>query len=99
MGRPFKCPYCGHSESVSKGVRRTKSMGSRQIRLCKSCRRKFTPKNQKLAEATAPSIQPAPVAAPATPVTEVLGGSGQAQPQTTSVNEVDAKPCPTPNQD
>lgn len=57
MGRPYKCPYCGQSESVSKGVRKTKSMGDRRIRLCKSCSRKYTPKIQKgsedLPEATA----------------------------------------------
>jgi hypothetical protein len=47
MGRPYKCPYCGQSESVGKGVRRTKTMGDRRIRLCTGCGRKFTPKNQK----------------------------------------------------
>jgi tRNA(Ile2) C34 agmatinyltransferase TiaS len=53
MGRPFKCPYegCGASENVSKGVRRTKSMGDRRIFRCKKCGRKFTPKHQQPAEA------------------------------------------------
>ena len=46
MGRPHKCPYCGQSRSISKGIRRTKTMGDRCIRLCKACRRKFTPKCQ-----------------------------------------------------
>jgi len=46
MGRPFKCPYCGASATVSKGIRRTKTMGDRRIRRCKGCRRKFTPKRQ-----------------------------------------------------
>ncbi len=48
-GRPFKCPYpgCGSTDTVSKGVRKTKAMGDRKIKLCKSCGRKFTPKNQK----------------------------------------------------
>jgi hypothetical protein len=50
MGRPFKCA-CGSTETVSKGVRRTKSMGNRRIRLCKACGRKFTPKNQKATDA------------------------------------------------
>ena len=46
------CPYgCGSTNTVSKGVRKTKTMGLRRIRLCKNCGRKFTPKNQK-------SIQP-----------------------------------------
>ena len=45
-GRPFKC-RCGSTNNVSKGVRRTKTMGVRRIRLCKSCGKKFTPKNQK----------------------------------------------------
>lgn len=47
MGRPHVCPYCGANKSVSKGVRKTKTMGDRCIRLCKACGRKFTPKNQK----------------------------------------------------
>ena len=48
-GRPHKCPYegCGSTNTVSKGARKTRSMGVRKIRLCKSCGRKFTPKNQK----------------------------------------------------
>jgi hypothetical protein len=50
MGRPYKCPYCGKSESVAKGRRRTKTMGDRCIRRCKACRRKFTPRNQKPSE-------------------------------------------------
>ena len=47
MGRPHKCPYCGATSTVSKGVRKTKTMGDRRIRLCKACKRKFTPRNQK----------------------------------------------------
>ena len=50
MGRSHKCPYCGLLDTVAKGYRRTKQMGKRRIRLCKSCRRKFTPKNQKPVE-------------------------------------------------
>lgn len=50
MGRPYKCPYCGESDTVSKGVRRTKTMGERRIRRCTACKRKFTPKNQKPGE-------------------------------------------------
>ena len=46
MARPFICPYCGLSDSVAKGFRKTKTMGKRRIRLCKSCGRKFTPKKQ-----------------------------------------------------
>ncbi len=46
------CPYCGANKSVSKGVRKTKTMGDRSIRLCKACGRKFTPKNQKPIEPT-----------------------------------------------
>ena len=47
MARPLKCPFCGATDSVSKGVRKTKTMGIRRIRLCKACGKKFTPKNQK----------------------------------------------------
>ena len=50
MGRPFKCPYCEASDNVSKGVRRTKTMGDRRILRCRKCRRKFTPKHQQPAE-------------------------------------------------
>ena len=46
MGRPHKCPYCGQSTSIGKGIRHTKTMGDRCIRLCKACRRKYTPKHQ-----------------------------------------------------
>lgn len=51
MGRPFKCPHCGASENVSKGVRRTKTMGNRRLFRCKQCGRKFTPKHQQPQEA------------------------------------------------
>lgn len=47
MGRPFKCP-CGSSDNTAKGFRRTKALGKRQIRLCRACGKKFTPKSQKL---------------------------------------------------
>jgi len=46
MARPFKCPYCGSTDNVNKGVRKTKTMGLRKIRRCKSCGRKFTPRYQ-----------------------------------------------------
>jgi transcriptional regulator NrdR family protein len=51
-GRPFKCPYagCGSSDTVSKGFRKTKTMGIRRLRYCKDCKRKFTPRNQKPVE-------------------------------------------------
>ena len=49
-GRPPVCPNCGSNRSQKKGVRKTKTMGARRIRLCKSCGRKFTPKNQKPVE-------------------------------------------------
>ena len=69
MGRPFKCPYegCGASENVSKGVRRTKSMGDRRIFRCKKCGRKFTPKHQQPAETPEESskVESQPTPAPA----------------------------------
>jgi transcriptional regulator NrdR family protein len=51
-GRPFKCPYagCGSTNTVGKGVRKTKTMGVRRLRYCKDCRRKFTPQNQQPTE-------------------------------------------------
>jgi transposase-like protein len=74
MGRPFKCPYCGATESVSKGVRKTKMMGDRRIRRCKKCRRKFTPKSQRPLLPTREEVaQPAPQAeAPAGPSEAVV---------------------------
>ena len=61
MGRPFKCPYCGSSDTTGKGVRKTKTMGVRRIRRCKACRRKFTPKSQPLAaEPGSPSTASVP---------------------------------------
>ena len=50
MARPFKCKFCGGCRSVGKGYRRTKTLGRRQVRLCKACGRKFTPQNQKRIE-------------------------------------------------
>ena len=51
MGRPHTCPYRGQiGKSVSKGVRRTKTIGDRRIRFCRACGRRFTPKNQKAIE-------------------------------------------------
>lgn len=41
-GRKPKCPYCGASRTVSKGVRRTVTLGDRPLRVCRSCGRKFT---------------------------------------------------------
>jgi transcriptional regulator NrdR family protein len=56
MGRPHTCPYCGEiGKSVSKGVRRTKTMGDRRIRFCRACGREFAPKNQKAIEVLEPS--------------------------------------------
>jgi len=68
MGRPHTCPYCrAVGKSVSKGVRRTKTMGDRRIRFCKACKRKFTPKNQKQVDpheekAGSAAAEPAPAA-------------------------------------
>jgi uncharacterized Zn finger protein len=64
MGRPYKCPGCGSSNNTSKGVRKTKQLGVRRIRLCKECGKKFTPKNQKATEA---EEQPAATTTPAAP--------------------------------
>ena len=47
MAKPHKCPFCGATDSVSKGVRKTKTMGVRRVRLCKGCGRKFTPRSQR----------------------------------------------------
>jgi len=49
-GRPPICPKCGSHKSQKKGIRKTKTMGSRRIRLCKDCGSKFTPRHQKQIE-------------------------------------------------
>ena len=41
-GRKPRCPFCGSSQSISKGVRKTATMGKRKLRVCKGCKRKFT---------------------------------------------------------
>jgi transcriptional regulator NrdR family protein len=46
MSRPYKCIWCGSYKTVSKGYRKTKTMGKRKLRKCKDCGRKFTPQNQ-----------------------------------------------------
>ena len=68
MGRPHKCPACGASDSVSKGIRRTKTMGERRIRLCRACGKKFTPKNQKLNDVELP-VDPSPPSSAVAPET------------------------------
>ena len=61
-GRPFKCPYesCGSTETVSRGVRKTKTMGLRNIRRCKTCGRKFTPQSQRPSEGCAAKSEQQP---------------------------------------
>ena len=66
MARPYKCPYCGNQDTVSKGRRRTKTMGDRSIRLCKACRRKFTPRGQKALDVPVSAAQEIPNREPAT---------------------------------
>lgn len=58
-GRPFKCPYCGSTDTTRKGVRHTKTQGIRRLRYCTNCNRKFTPKNQKPVEVQHIQEQPA----------------------------------------
>lgn len=48
MGRPYKCPYCGASRSIGRGIRRTKALGRRRVRECKGCGRRYTPQRQKM---------------------------------------------------
>jgi len=81
MGRPHACPYCGAvGKSVSKGVRKTKTMGDRRIRLCKACHRKFTPRSQKQAEPREQEARPA-IAEPVTsPEPAKATDSAPAQP-------------------
>lgn len=41
-GRKAKCPHCGSERTISKGYRKTVTLGNRPLRVCKDCRRKFT---------------------------------------------------------
>jgi len=41
-GRPPKCPYCKSTATVSKGYRKTATLGNRPLRRCKACGRRFT---------------------------------------------------------
>ena len=40
-GRPHKCPYCGSTKTISKGVRRNRTADAR-IRQCKTCKRRWS---------------------------------------------------------
>lgn len=84
-GRPPICPNCGSNRSQKKGVRKTKTMGARRIRLCKSCGKKFTPKNQK-------PVQVQDIQAEATSVTE------SEDPVTADINEPELTEMQIPEQ-
>jgi hypothetical protein len=68
-GRPHKCPYCGGTDTASKGARKTKTMGLRKIRRCKGCGRKFTPKSQKSIQAETPNSTQSEIPEPIQPCT------------------------------
>ena len=40
------CKYCGSGRTIRKGFRKTKTLGRRQVWMCKACGRKFTPEDQ-----------------------------------------------------
>ena len=54
-GRPPKCIHCGSIRSIGKGYRETRTLGKRQLRLCRDCGRKFTPRYQRRREGTTAS--------------------------------------------
>lgn len=68
-GRPVKCIYCGGTDTTGKGARKTKTMGIRKIRRCRSCGRRFTPKNQKLVEHESAEVPQGETPEPVEPVT------------------------------
>lgn len=43
MAKQYKCPYCGSKETTWRGYRYTKRTGKKHLRICKMCKRKFTP--------------------------------------------------------
>ena len=42
MVRPYKCPHCGGTNSIWKGLRPLAEGGAVRIRKCKECGRKYT---------------------------------------------------------
>ena len=73
--------YCESTTTVSKGARTTKSMGVRKIRLCKGCGRKFTPRNQRSAEAEPIQAEVTSVVEPESPVPANPRESGLTEPE------------------
>jgi hypothetical protein len=96
MGRPYKCP-CGSSNNTSKGVRKTKTMGVRRIRLCKDCGKKFTPRNQKVAEGEeqpASTTPAAPAVSTAVETTDATAASPTEPTSPTVPTETNTAPNP-----
>ena len=76
-GRPHSCPYCNSTKTICKGWRITKYQGNRRIKFCKSCGRKFTPKNQKPVELTEEKVVEANVKPDKAPLADVAAESNE----------------------
>jgi len=93
-GRPVKCIHCGSTDTTSKGARKTKTMGIRKIRRCKSCGRRFTPRNQKPVPYEGPDVPQAETAEPVQPE-----AADNAEATASEAVEPDrAEPCDTGTQ-
>lgn len=42
----MKCPYCNSTDTRPKGHRETVTLGRRLLRICRSCKRRFTVKSK-----------------------------------------------------
>ena len=94
-GRPVKCVYCGSTDTASKGSRTTKTMGIRKIRRCKTCGRRFTPKNQKPVQNESSEDPQAKTAEPTGPETEdIVRAAGSEAEEPDRVEPIEAE---TPN--
>ena len=101
-GRPVKCIHCGSTDTTSKGARCTKTLGIRKIRRCKSCGRRFTPKNQKPTPYEGSEAPQAETAEPTEPETEDIvraAGSGAEEPDRVEPIEAETPTSGTPEEE
>jgi len=62
-----RCPHCKSRRTISKGYRRTVTMGVKPLRMCKACKRKFTLKQTSTPVVANKPVKPAVVKKPSKP--------------------------------
>ena len=91
-GRPVKCIHCGSTDTTSKGARCTRTLGIRKIRRCKSCGRRFTPRNQKPVPDEGAEATEAETAEPTEPETDDIAcGTGPEAEEPDRVEPIDTQ--------